>query len=172
MHRFVRPAAVLASVAAAVIPGTSAFAATTATSPVLYSSLIPSPGNVISVGFEADQASQFGNEITLTRSAKANTVVVTLSSWACQSGTWNGGDCQSSAGAKFTEPITLNIYHAPSDPNAGGDNPGSGLPGSLILSVTKTFSIPYRPSANTTRCIGDEAGDWFDAKNGECFTEI
>lgn len=92
---------------------------------------------------------------------------------ACQSGTWFGHDCLTTVGSKFNEPITLNIYQAPvSDPTTQPDTPGSGLPGALIVSVTKTFAILYRPSENNTKCIGDEAGEWFDVARGECFNGL
>jgi hypothetical protein len=169
--RLWRPIAVSIGLLAAIIPATSVFAATTtATSKVLYNSLVPTPGNLPSVGFEATQAAQFGNEITLTRSAKAATVVVTMDSWGCQAGTWTADTCSTTPGSKFNEPITLNIFQAPgTNPTGQADTVGSGLPGAVIASVTKTFAIPYRPSANNTKCIGDELGNWFDPKNGECF---
>jgi hypothetical protein len=168
--RLRRSMAVSIGLAAAILPVTSVFAATTASSNVLYNSLVPSPGNLPSVGFEATQASQFGNEIKLTRSAKAATVVVTMDSWGCQSGTWTADTCSTTAGSKFNEPITLNIFGAPvTNPTKQADTLGNGVPGARIASVTKTFAIPYRPSANNTKCIGDESGDWFDPANGECF---
>lgn len=167
------PIALAIGLVAAIVPATSAFAAPTATSPVLYSSLVPSPGNLPSIGFEATQTAEFGNQITLTRSAKIATVVVTMSSWGCQSGTWTGNNCVTTAGTKFNEPITLNIYQAPAtDPTTQPDIPGSGLPGAVILSVTKPFAIPYRPSANHAKCIGDEAGEWFDSALGACFNGL
>ena len=81
-----RSIAVPIGLVAAIIPATSVFAAQAAGSSVLYSSMVPSPGNVPSVGFEATQAAEFGNEITLTRAAKIGTVTVTMSSWGCQTG--------------------------------------------------------------------------------------
>jgi hypothetical protein len=173
MKRLGRSLAVSIGLVAAIVPGTSVFAAPRAASNVLYNSMIPSPGNVVSVGFEATSTAQFGNEITLTRSARAGTVVVTMSSWGCQSGSWVTDDCVTTPGSKFSEPITLNIFRAPaSNPTTQPDTSGSGLPGSVIASVTKTFSIPYRPSANHTKCVGSEAGAWFDGKNGECFNGL
>ena len=162
--------AVSIGLVAAIVPATSVFAAPAATSNVLYNSLVPSPGNLPSIGFEANQTAQFGNEITLTRSAKVATVVVTMDSWGCQTRTGAGNNCVTSPGSTFSEPITLNIFRTPAtNPTTQADTPGNGLPGTTILSVTKTFAIPYRPSANNTKCIGDEAGYWFDSKNGECF---
>ncbi len=165
MTRMARPFGVLIAALAAIIPATAAFAAPTAVSKTLYSSLVPAPGNVPSQAFEATQTTQFGNEITMTRSARIGTVVVTMSSWGCQ--TRPSGNCVTAPDSKFTEPITLKIYQAPADPNAN-----NGAPGSLILSVTKKFSIPYRPSANSTKCVGAEAGAWFDSKLGACFNGL
>ena len=39
----------------------------------------------------------------------------------------------------------------------------------MITSVTKTLPRSYRPSANHAKCIGAEAGGWYDSKNGFCF---
>lgn len=170
MRTLRRSIAVSIGLVAAIVPATAVFAAPAASSNVLYNSLAPAPGNLPSIGFEATQAAQFGNEITLTRSAKAATVVVTMDSWGCQAGTWTADTCSTTPGSTFSEPITLNIFRAPaSNPTTQADTPGNGLPGATILSVTKTFAIPYRPSANNTKCIGDESGNWFDPKNGECF---
>jgi hypothetical protein len=168
--RVARPVGVLIAALAAILPATAVFAAPAAPSKVLYKSLVPAPGNVPSLGFQATQTAEFGNGITLSRSAKIATVIVTMSSWGCQNGTWTAHNCVTTPGSKFNEPITLNLYHAPAtDPATQPDTVGSGLPGSLILSVTKTFAIPYRPSASATKCIGTEAGDWFDSKLGACF---
>lgn len=134
---------------------------------------MPSPGNLPSHAFEAQQTAEFGNQITLTGSAKIASVVVTMSSRGCQSGNWNFDNCVTTVGSKFNEPITLTIYQAPAtDPTIQPDTPGSGLPGAVILSVTRPFALPYRPSANHTKCIGDEAGEWFSSVRGECFNGL
>jgi len=140
-----------------------------ASASVLYNSTVTLSrvGNLPSVGGEAYAFAELGNQITLTRAAKAGTVVITLSSWACQAGTWYGDDCVTAAGAKFTEPITLNIYDAPTS-----TTPPTVVPGARILSVTKTFSIPYRPSANATKCTGSNAGTWYDSALGSCFNGL
>jgi hypothetical protein len=169
-----RPVGVLIAAIAAIVPATSVFAAPAAhPSTILYKSLVASPGNLPSIGFEATQAFEFGNQISLTRSARIATVIVTMSSWACQSGSWSAHNCATAPGSKFNEPITLNIYQAPAtNPSTQPDSPGSGLPGAKIVTVTKTFSIPFRPSANNTKCVGSEAGDWFDSKLGACFAGL
>jgi hypothetical protein len=150
----------LAAIAAMVVSATVA-AANEGDSNVLYNSTVsPLPGNLPSLSFQATQTSEFGNQIRLTNAAsRLSTVVVTMSSWACQSGGWSTKDCATKAGATFTEPITLNLYTA--------NTPGSTLPGVLITSITKTFSIPYRPSASA-KCTGTSAGEWFDGRQG-CF---
>jgi hypothetical protein len=124
----------------------------------------PLPGNVASYGFEADSASEFGDEVTFAHSQRRlRTVTVTMSSWGCQQGAWFSGDCNTTPGAKFSVPITLNLYNAAT--TAPSVTPVT--PGSRIASVTKTFRIPYRPSASA-RCTGASAGEWFLKHHG-CF---
>jgi hypothetical protein len=128
-------------------------------SEVVYNYL-PSPvhGNVVSEAFEATQTGEFGGQIELAGTARKNPrVTVIMSSWACQTGSWNAGNCQSAMGSKFQVPITFKV-------SAVG--PGESQ-GAVLASGSKTFSIPYRPSANTTKCTGASAGAWF--KMGECF---
>jgi hypothetical protein len=118
----------------------------------------PLPGNVVSFGYEATGSSAIGDRVRFSAGSGRHltTVVQTMSSWGCQSGHWNTGDCVTTPGATFSHPITLNIYHV----GAGNQ------PGALIRSVTQTFQIPYRPSADTVNCTG---GRWFDATSGTCF---
>ena len=170
---------VFVSVAVAAVAAVGAFPATVfaSGSAILYSSLTPTVGSNLlpSEGPEAYSFNELGNQITLTRSAQIASVVITLSSWGCgQSGGWSTDNCVTTPGTKFTEPITLNIYNAPAtDPQTQADTPGNGLPGSKILSVTKTFSIPYRPSANNAKCRGTSpyfgAGAFYDSALGQCF---
>ena len=124
------------------------------------------PGNLPSWGFEATQTSGLGNEITFgdaRHAMKLRDVKVTMSSWACQQGTWNAGNCFTQPGAKFSWPITFNVYNPPAE--------GAFTPGSLIATETDTFSIPYRPSAST-KCTGDQAGEWYDKASKSCFNGL
>lgn len=121
------------------------------TSAAAYDSLYsPLPASVVSQSFEATATSDLGNQIHLAGGGgqTLSTVVVTMDSWACQYGDWNGnsGPCATTAGATFNAPITLNVY------NVGGGN----AVGSLITSDTQTFAAPYRPSASGGSCSGQE----------------
>jgi hypothetical protein len=147
-------AALAACAAAAVV--TLPAAAVTPT--VVYDNIpTPQPGNVPSVGFEANFASEFGGLVQLAGTQRQNpTVTVLMSSWGCQSGAWYSNNCVTAPGATFTHPITLNVR------NVGpGDSPGS-----LIATSTQTFTLPYRPSASPS-CTG---GRWSDGTT--CFNGL
>ena len=150
----------------AAVLGLSRATAMASSSKVLYSSTDPGVGNIPSLGVEAYSFNQIGDEVILRRVAKIKSVAVQLSDWACQTGSWNTNDCVTTPGATFTTPITLNIYKASSTNSSTGET----TPGGLLLTKTKTFAIPYRPSAST-HCTGAEAGEWF--KNGQgCFNGL
>src|ERR1043166_51613 len=121
----------------------------------------PLPGNLPSVGYEASFSSEFGDRVTFAPSTGrgVTTVVQTMSSWGCESGHWYSFDCVTTPGATFSHSGTLNLY------NVGPGN----QPGALLGSVTQTFAIPYRPSADIINCNGGNAGKWFDAASGTCF---
>lgn len=166
MH--VRPlaAGLLAAVAVLGLTAASASAARIPHS-VLYTSTDPGVGNIPSVGVEAYGFNQIGDEVLLRRrGVRLKSVAVQLSSWACQSGAWFTHDCATTPGATFRTPITLTLYHASStDPNSG-----ETIPGTMIVTVTKTFTIPYRPSASP-KCVGPQAGEWFKTGQG-CFNGL
>jgi hypothetical protein len=147
---------VVATIAFMMMSSSSAFADNTKT---IYDSLKIAP-NVPSEGPEAYAFAEFGDEVTFAGTARSlDRVTVTLSSWACQTGTWYAQTCQSARGATFTIPITLKIY-APS---------GSNTAGALLATQTRTFTVPYRPSSDTARC-GD--GRWFASTALGCFNGI
>lgn len=124
---------------------------------------VPTPGNVLSEAFEAQSASEFGSAVTMTTSSLTDPVItVLMSSWGCESGHWFDGTCATTAGATFSEPITLNI-------RAIGPASAGSAPGALLLSQTQTFAIPYRPSADPVHCIGANAGKWYSAADATCF---
>jgi hypothetical protein len=142
---------------AAVLGGPAAAAGST----TIYNNIPhPLPGNLPSVSYEATGTSEFGDRVAFAGTARGLTsVTVTMSSWACQSGHWTSGDCATAHGAKFSHPITLNLYAAVS-PN---------LVGPLIGTTTQTFAMPYRPSADPINCTGTSAGKWYDKTSKTCF---
>jgi hypothetical protein len=137
---------------------------------IVYDSTVsPLPGNLPSVGFEATQASEIGNQVSLSAAAnKVNNVVVTMSSWACQNGAWNNGfgtanACATTPGATFTEPVTLNIY------SVGANNAVGGL----LATDTQTFAIPYRPSSSdptghSAQGCTVNGGQWYNPSDNTC----
>ena len=145
-----------AMVAAALAPATAA----SASSSFLYkSSVALGPvGNLPSNGEEASATNELGNQITLDHAGKVGKVVVTMSSWACESGAWFTHDCQTTPGLTFTWPVTFSLYNA-----ATGAVPTAGSP---IAKITKSFAIPYRPSADNTNCAG--TGKWFGGSPKQC----
>jgi hypothetical protein len=152
-------AALLVGVAV-VAPNAGAAKDSGAKSSTIYSS-IPNPlkGNQPSLGFEATQTVQHGDDVTFRAGGRHLTSVsIGQSSWGCESGSWNGHDCIMTPGATFSVPITLTLYGAAS----------GGHPGDVIATTTRTFAIAYRPSAST-RCTGDNAGKWWDSSLKQCF---
>jgi len=119
----------------------------------IYNSFVkPKPGNLPSEAFEAQSASQFGDEVTFAGvNRKLKAVRVQLSSWGCQTGHWYSNDCHTGHAATFAQPITFTIYQPPSS--------GYGV-GALIASKTQTFNVRYRPS-KSKKCTGPNAGAWY-----------
>ena len=126
-----------------------------AASNIVYNNIPTSiPGNVPSLGYEATSTSEFGGQVSLAGAERENPIItVLMSSWACQSGSWNTGTCVTTEDATFSHPITLKIYNV---------NPDNSV-GTVIASNTITFDMPYRPSADPS--CGD--GRWSDGEN--CF---
>ena len=135
-----------------------------ASSSAIYNNIPnPQPGNVVSLAFEATGTSEFGGQVGFEGAARSNpTVTVLMSSWGCENGNWHSNNCSTTPGKTFSVPITLNVY------NVGTGTTQGSAPGSLITSLTKTFAIPYRPSADT-RCFGDQIGKWFSTADNTCY---
>lgn len=134
------------AVAILVVTALVAVAAGTASAAVIYNNIPnPFPGNVASQAFEATSTSEFGGQVTFAGTARKNpTVTVVMSSWACQSG--SAPTCETNLNETFNWPVTLNVY------KVGAGN----SVGTKIASDTKTFVMPYRPSANK-KCPGTGA---------------
>jgi hypothetical protein len=150
----------VALVAAAGVLALSAGAASASiTFTPLYNNIAsPLPGNVPSEAIQATSTSEFGGQVELAGPVLTTTKVkVAMSSWACQSGGAEDGSCVTAPGAKFEWPVTLHIY-------AVGVNNSVGTE---VARITKTFKMPYRPSANNVKCTGSHLGGW--VYKGQCF---
>ena len=141
--------AALVVVAVGAIAGT-ALAANAIKSSVIYNSTTPNgpATNLPSYGPEAYAFKTIGDSITFGGTARSLTnVTVTLSSWACEQGSWNGNDCVTQSGATFSQPIRLTVRDET---------------GAVVATSTKTFDVPYRPSASP-KCTD---GKWLSPKDG------
>jgi len=145
--------------AAAATAASLAFAASAGavTPSVIYDATPnPLPGNVASLGFQATQTAEFGDEVVFAGENRRLTgVTVTMSDWALHS------TYPTMPAAGWEHPITLNLY------NTNTANPT--LPGTLITSKTQTFSIPWRPEADPT-CPGGTA--WRSASDNVCYNGL
>ena len=111
-------------------------------------------GNVASIGFEATQTIEFGDAVALSgKNRTLSSMTVLLSSWACESGAWNG-TCQTTPGATFTVPITFTIYD------------GTGT--TALATTVQNVAVAYRPSASA-QCVGGDAGKWYNSKDKTCY---
>jgi hypothetical protein len=156
--------AVRASVAAALLACcVLAAGAAAASAEVIYDNVpVPKPKNLVSLGFEATQTSEFGGLVKFAGADRNSpTVTIEMSSWACQN-LQGGAACSTSPGATFTWPITLNVYEL-----GAGDEPGA-----RIASKTLDVNVPYRPSANNKHCqlTGEGVVGWGrECYNGKAF---
>lgn len=141
-------ASALALTAVSAVAAASAGATT-----VQYSNMPkPFPGNVPSVGFEATSAAELGGQVQFAGAVTNPSITVGMSSWSCQSGGATDGSCVSASGSTYNWPITLNVYEV---------GPGNTV-GAKIVTLTQTFAIPFRPSADAVHCAGN--GGWYKMK--------
>ncbi len=113
--------------------------------------------NYASEGFSAEQVSEFGQAVILVKGGDLASVSAVFSSFACGSGHWYTGDCETTPGTGYQLPVTVNVYQ----PAAGG------TVGALLASSTVNQTIPFRPSASDA-CTGADAGDWLADDGTTC----
>ncbi|MCX5042711.1 hypothetical protein OG921_05960 [Aldersonia sp. NBC_00410] len=103
-----------------------------------------------SYGFEAQRINEMGDAVGLAGTAKKLVSMdVLFASWACETNPdWQNG-CVTTLGTTFDVPITAKIY-AENDLTK------------VLAEVIQTKSIPYRPSADDTKCTGTNAGKFFN----------
>ena len=144
------------------------------TSSVLYSSLV-SPYSATNpptvwwgLSFGGTSATQLGDKINLPSQSRLTSATVIVDSQACQSG--SGASCLTTSGATFSVPITFTIY---------SPGPTAGSVGGVLASETKSFNVPYRPSADPMECAAttssiftgysNDGTQWFDPATGSCY---
>lgn len=131
-------------------------------SPLLLDNITPESrvDNPVSLGYAATGTTQFGSQISLGREGGVTepTVEVLMSSWTCGEGQWNNGCVTGNGITTFNAQLTLNVY------SVGFEN----AVGSLLISDTGTFAIPYRPSADPT-C---PSATQYRATDGKCFNGL
>jgi hypothetical protein len=153
-----RKSLALAVAALVLLPGLAA------AQTVVYSGIpTPLPFNLVSLGYQATSTYEFGDHVQfepVSGTAVFRSVTVTMSSWACESGSWSPGPCTTTPGTGFTHPITLNIY-------AVDSSSGDPEPGGVLATTTQTFFIPYRPSS-----IPGCAGNRWLAGDGICYNGL
>jgi hypothetical protein len=130
------------------------------TTNVVYSNIPATfPDSFASEAYEATQKSEIGGAVHLAAGSRTNPLVsVALDSYACENAANN--TCTTTPGAVFSTPVTLNIYSVNAD----------GSVGPQITTLTNTFQIPYRPSADPA-CTGGQAGDYV-GKDTNCHANI
>lgn len=99
-----------------------AAAKTSTTTQTVYSTLDGSEAWPASLGYQATGTWESGDYVRPTQPGVLSAIHVGMSSWACESGGWNTGDCSTTAGATFSHPITLNLYgvdYSGTDPSPG-----------------------------------------------------
>ncbi len=152
----------------------TAMSAAAAVKPVYSSLPKASVPNLPSLGVEAYSFNQIGDQVKLAGKARRLTSIeVTLSDWACQSGGSGvtSGDpnsnCLTDPGSHFNTPVTISIYRAA----VSGDAPGEMIPGALITSYTRTFAIPFRPSASVkcSNATYNDAGGYYNKATNACY---
>jgi len=120
-------------------------------------SALPVHGYALS--FNGERTAEYGSQVGFAGSArKLQTATVDMVSYPCQNGNYNDATCVTTPGATYNVPITLNVF------NVGSSN----AVGALIGSVTQTFAIPYRPSADAT-CSDTNK---FQGAPGDCYTAL
>lgn len=119
----------------------------------------PTPPNVPSLGYQANQTAEFGDLIQFGGAGGALAqVTVLMSDWA-KASEWPS--YPGAGGPTWSHPLTLNLYTV----DNSGPNPA---PGTLLATRTVTAAIPWRPAADPT-CPGGTA---WRAGDGNCYNGL
>lgn len=118
------------------------------------------PPNVVSLGYEAESTSEFGDFVHLGgTSRKLNDVTVTMSNWALAS-EYSNNPLFNSNSVSWTHPITINVY--------GKELNANGTPKKLLATKEQTITIPWRPFADSSCDIVTK----YRAADGRCYNGL
>ena len=108
---------------------------------ILYNNLPnPIPPNSPSLGYQANQTAEFGDLIQLVSGpATLTSATLLMSDWAV------GSDFPGIYPDPWAWPLTLTLYNI-------DNSSGTPQPGSVITTVTQSFTIPWRPENDLTNC--------------------
>jgi len=113
------------------------------------------PGNVASLGYQATQTSELGNQVTLAGTQRLmSSATITMSSWARRAEHPTVGDATG-----FDLPVTMNFYGATS----------TYYPGAVLGSITQTFHMEWRPDGINSDGSGPWQGGNGNQWNGKAF---
>ena len=152
---FPRAAFVLACIGAGVAP---------AMADLVYNNIPdPLPVSLPSLGYEAEQTVAFGGLIGLTSASSLTSATLYMDTWAPLSDLAGYATYQANQAGNFDAngyqwPLTLSLY------NVTGTG-ASTAAGSLITSVTQTFTIPWRPPTDPVNCTGGR----YQGPDGNCY---
>lgn len=119
----------------------------------------------LSQGFEAEKTLELGDLVALDGEDRMlDGVTVNFTDWACETGQWSLGTCETTEGATFTHPITVTVYAA---------DEADAIPtvGDELASVTQSVTVPYRPSADPVNCTADTK-KWYDEDSDNCYSGL
>lgn len=124
-----------------------------------YDNIMPESrtDNPVSLGYAATGTTEFGSQIALGNEGGVVNpeVEVLMSVWSCELGEWNSGCITTNNTNTFDAELTLNVYEVGFENSVGAS----------ITSVTETFALPFRPSADPT-C---PSVTQYRASDGKCF---
>ena len=126
---------------------------------IAYNSIPSQLAPIPSQGFECCQVDEFGDGFNLKDGDVLDAVSFVMDSWGCETGDGNTSTgpnaCHTTPGSTFNAQITLHVYALCASTSCPGGGPPNSHVGALLATQTKTFAIPYRPSADPTRCPSD-----------------
>jgi hypothetical protein len=124
---------------------------------ILYNNMPnPIPPNSPSLGYQSNQTAEFGDLIQLSGgAANLTSAVLLMSDWA------KASDYPAIGPDPWAWPLTLTLYNV-------DNSSGTPQPGSVITTLTDTFTIPWRPEDDPVNC--PKGG--YQGFDGNCYSGL